>query len=1002
MSIRCWRAWQSRLAMLLGLMLLGGLLSWCRFGAAPSASPDRPMPAELVARQLALPNGFIATVFAAEPQVRQPLAMTFDDRGRLWVVENFTYADYRTNYDLRQHDRIVLFEDTDGDGRADRRTVFWDQGQRVTSVAVGFGGVWVLAAPYLLFLPDRDGDDRPDSEPVVLLDGWDYGPVRHNIVNGLKWGPDGWLYGRHGIQATSFVGKPGTPRDQRTAVNCAIWRYHPTRHVFEVVCRGTTNPWGWDFNETGDMFFINTVIGHLWHAIPGAHYRRMYGEDFNPHLYELIDQHADHYHWDTSLRWDQTREPTGRTDQLGGGHAHSGLMIYLGDNWPAAYRGRLFTLNFHGRRINQEVLVRQGSGYVARHAPDFCRFPDPWFRGIELLYGPDGGVFVADWSDTGECHEDDGVDRESGRIYKVTYGRPKPVGKLDLSRLSDTELIGLLEQRNDWFVRQALRNLQERAAAGRLAPETPGQLRQRLATPSPTPQLLRYLWALYVTDQADTNFLRQLLSHPDEYLRAWAVRLLVDREPVEVATQQALCRCAEQESSPYVRLYLTSALQRLAVEDRPALAEPLLRRLEPDDHNLPLLLWYGIEPVVAKFPETAIRWLTLTTSAKLRRFIVRRLAADWEAHQSYLNRVLVLAAEKDGAFQTAVLQGLEEAIRGWQKVPPPSAWKDVQEKFLRATEADLRRSAQQLAVVFGDGRTRQELLRVVLDQQVDGESRRAALRTLLQNPTDDLLPLLKRLLDDRSLAGLAAAGLAHWNDDDIPKLILGHYSRIRPEERSLAIQTLASRRPWARLLLQAVAQGRLAAADISAYHARQIASFADHELTQLLRRYWGEIQPNRQQVQQQFADWKRRLSPEQLARADLQRGHALFVKLCSNCHRLFGEGQTIGPDLTGSHRDNLDYLLENLLDPSGIVPADFRMSIVELKDGRALTGVVVQQTERVLLVQTQQERVPIDRQQVQAIQPTNQSLMPDNLLQGLSVEEVRDLLGYLMSKTPPR
>jgi len=981
---------------------LAGLLGLWRFGSAPSAPPNRPMPAEKVVRELSLPSGFVATVFAAEPQVRQPIAMTFDDRGRLWVVENFTYADYRTNYDLRQRDRIVIFEDTDGDGRSDKQTVFWDQGQRVTSVAVGFGGVWVLAAPHLLFIPDRDGDDRPDSEPVILLDGWDYGPVRHNIVNGLKWGPDGWLYGRHGIQATSFVGKPGTPRDQRIAVNCAIWRYHPTRHVFEVVCRGTTNPWGWDFNESGDMFFINTVIGHLWHAIPGAHYRRMYGEDFNPHLYELIDQHADHYHWDTSLRWDQAREPTGRTDQLGGGHAHSGLMIYLGDNWPESYRGRLFTLNFHGRRINQDVLVRQGSGYVARHAPDFCRFPDPWFRGIELLYGPDGGVFVADWSDTGECHEDDGVDRESGRIYKITYGRPKPVGKLDVSRLSDAELVGLLEHRNDWFVRQALRNLQERAAAGRLAPETASQLRQRLATPSPTPQLLRYLWALYVTDQADQQFLRQLLSHPNEYLRAWAVRLLVDREPVEVATQQALCRCAEQESSPYVRLYLTSALQRLGIEDRPALAEPLLRRLEPDDHNLPLLMWYGIEPVVAKFPETAIRWLTRTNSAKLRRFIVRRLAADWETHQSYLNRVLVLAAEKEGAFQAAVLQGLEEAIRGWQKVPPPSAWKDVQEKFLRATQADVRRAAQQLAVVFGDGRTRQELLRVVLDNQADSEARRAALRTLLQNPTDDLRPLLKRLLEDRSLAGLAAAGLAYWNEDDIPKRILQHYSRIRPEERSLAIQTLVSRRPWARLLLQAVAEGRLAAADISAYHARQIAAFADQELTQLLRRYWGEIQPNRQQVQQQLADWKRRLPPEQLARADLQRGHALFVKLCSNCHRLFGEGQTIGPDLTGSHRDNLDYLLENLLDPSGVVPADFRMSVVELKDGRVLTGVVVQQTERVLLVQTQQERVPIDRQQVQAIQPTNQSLMPDNLLQGLSVEEVRDLLGYLMSKTPPR
>jgi len=995
-------SWHSRLMLLLLSATLAGLLALWRFGSAPSAPPDRPMPAEKVVRELSLPSGFVATVFAAEPQVRQPIAMTFDDRGRLWVVENFTYADYRTNYDLRQRDRIVIFEDTDGDGRSDKQTVFWDQGQRVTSVAVGFGGVWVLAAPHLLFIPDRDGDDRPDSEPIVLLDGWDYGPVRHNIVNGLKWGPDGWLYGRHGIQATSFVGKPGTPRDQRIPVNCAIWRYHPTRHVFEVVCRGTTNPWGWDFNEYGDMFFINTVIGHLWHAIPGAHYRRMYGEDFNPHLYELIDQHADHYHWDTSLRWDQTREPTGRTDQLGGGHAHSGLMIYLGDNWPESYRGRLFTLNLHGRRINQDVLVRHGSGYIGRHAADFCRFPDPWFRGIELLYGPDGGVFVADWSDTGECHEDDGVDRESGRIYKLTYGRPKPLEKLDVSRLSDTELVGLLGHRNDWFVRQALRNLQERAAAGRLTQQTGELLRQRFQTESHTPRRLRLLWALYVTEQADARFLSQLLTDPNEYLRAWAVRLLTDREPVPAAVQQALRQCAEKEDSAYVRLYLTAALQRLDIPERPALAEPLLDRLEADDHNLPLLLWYGIEPVVAKFPETAVSWLTRTNSAKLRRFIVRRLAADWEAHQSYLSRVLVLAAEKDAAFQAAVLQGLEEAIRGWQKVQPPPAWKQVQDKFLSSPHNEVRQLARQLAVVFGDGRTHQQLLQIVKDQNADGETRRAALRTLLQNPTPEMRPVLKQMLADRSLAGLAAAGLAHWNDDDIPHLILRHYQRIRPEERSLAIQTLVSRRNWARILLQAVAEGRLAAGDINAYQARQIAAFGDAELTNLLRRYWGEIRARPEQIQQQLADCKQRLKPDYLAQADLQRGHALFVKLCSNCHRLFGEGQTIGPDLTGSHRDNLDYLLENLLDPSGVVPADFRMSVVELKDGRVLTGVVVQQTDRVFVVQTQQERVPIDRQQVQAIQPTNQSLMPDNLLQGLSLEEVRDLIAYLMSKNPPR
>ena len=438
-------------------------------GLAAAAEPSDLLDPASAARQFTAAEDFHLSVFAAEPDVVQPVAMTFDDRGRLWVVEMLTYADLTTNFDLTLHDRIVIFEDTDGDGHFDKRTVFWDGGQRVTSVALGFGGVWVLAAPQLLFIPDRNGDDVPDGPPEVLLDGWDAGPIRHNIVNGLKWGPDGWLYGRHGIQATSNVGKPGAPDSERTRLNCCIWRYHPTRHVFEVVCQGGTNPWGHDWDQFGNLWFINTVIGHLWQGIPGAWFKRMYGEHLEPRRYQLIDQHADHYHWDISGSWTDSRNASHGADALGGGHAHSGLMIYMGDNWPAQYRNELFMLNFHGRRINQDHLDPQGSGYVGRHRPDLIKFADPWFRGVDLAYGPDGGVFVLDWSDTGECHENDadGVHRETGRIFKMTYGTVhKPVVS-DVSKLSDLELVRLQLHPNDWFVRQARRVLQERAASGR-------------------------------------------------------------------------------------------------------------------------------------------------------------------------------------------------------------------------------------------------------------------------------------------------------------------------------------------------------------------------------------------------------------------------------------------------------------------------------------------------------------------------------------------------------
>ncbi len=431
------------------------------------AEGEHPPSAAEAAAMITVPDGFKVTLFAGEPAVHQPIALEIDDRGRLWVAECYTYEG--GEYDLSKRDRIVIFEDTDGDGQFDRRKVFWDKGQRLTGLTLGFGGVWVTSAPHLLFLPDRDGNDLPDGEPEIVLEGFSI-LARHNMVNGLRWGPDGWLYGRHGITDTSTVGTPQTPLGKRTRLNCSIWRYHPLRKVFELVTNGTTNPWGLDYDDHGQWFFTNNVINHLWHVVPGAHYQRMHGDDFNPHLYELIQPTADHFHWDTD---DADGEATnknrkqydGRHDGYGGGHSHAGGMIYLADNWPQQYRGLMLMCNTHGRRVNADRLVRDGNSYVGKHEPDFLIAGNQWFRGVELKYGPDGGVFLTDWSDLGECHDRDGVHRTSGRIYKITHD-PVEHRAVNLRELASDELVELQLHPNDWFVRHARRLLQERAAAG--------------------------------------------------------------------------------------------------------------------------------------------------------------------------------------------------------------------------------------------------------------------------------------------------------------------------------------------------------------------------------------------------------------------------------------------------------------------------------------------------------------------------------------------------------
>ena len=252
---------------------------------------------------------------------------------------------------------------------------------------------------------------------------------------------------------------------------------HPTKEAaFEVFAWGTTNPWGMDFDDRGQMFITNCVIKHLWHVIQGAHYQRMFGEDLNPNVYALMESCADHIHW-AGGDWTTSRGGFGAHGEAGGGHAHSGAMVYLGDNWPDEYRNGIFMCNIHGSRVNSTICCRAGAapGYIGQIAPDFLFANDPWFRGLDLHYGPDGGVFINDWTDTGECHNYLAVDQTNGRIYKVVYGTPKrsaELANLDLSKASDADLVRYQLHKNEWFARHARRVLQERAAVGNLSAGT--------------------------------------------------------------------------------------------------------------------------------------------------------------------------------------------------------------------------------------------------------------------------------------------------------------------------------------------------------------------------------------------------------------------------------------------------------------------------------------------------------------------------------------------------
>ena len=934
---------------------------------SPSEQGLAPMPAEQAAATFRVPDGFQVRLFAAEPDVQNPIAMCWDDRGRMWVAENYTYAESRLRFDLRLRDRVLIFEDADQDGRAEKRVVFTDQVQMLTSVEVGQGGVWLMCPPQLLFIPDRDQDDRADGPAEVILDGFTVAEGNyHNFANGLRWGPDGWLYGRCGHSCPGLVGRPGVPASERIPIHGGIWRYHPRHRRFEVISHGTVNPWGHDWDRHGELFFINTVIGHLWHAIPGAHFRESWGESRNPEIYERMEMIADHYHYDTRGSWTDSRD--GKANEFGGGHAHIGMMIYQGDHWPTPYRDRLFTLNMHGRRANVERLERLGAGYVGKHEPDFLFAEDPFFRGMEISQGGDGNVYLLDWSDTGECHEHTGVHRHSGRIYKIEY--------------------------------------RDQQAAGKVAKP------QCLAGPGALPEL----WKSYQQGTLTPAMLRERLADEDEHVRVWAIRLLTDLWPLDTLlgplttfqypedpqTWEKLLAIAQDDPSGLVQMTLASTLQRVPLPRRSELASRLVARpLVADDRDLPKMIWYGLYPLADRAPADLVRVAEVSRSPSLRGWIARALATRVEQQPAALDELLVMAAKEfPPSHRVDVVRGMHSAWRGWQSVPQPAAWNHIREAIASRQGAtpEIDALVDDLDELFGSGRSPETLREILADRGAPPAARRRALESLTRERPAGWQQLCLAQLGDRSLNLVAARRLAEEENAEVPLALVKNFAQFESKDQPAVLEILVSRPAFAQVLLEHIGSGggKIAPAQISVYHARQIVQHGDPELQQKLAEVWGEIRETSAEKGVFLARYREQLTPARLAEANLGNGRVLFQKSCSTCHRLFGDGGEIGPELTGAQRGSLDYLLENLLDPSAVVSAEYRMRIVVTNDGRVLSGLLVREDAKVVELQTPFERLLLPMDQVAEIRQSPLSPMPEGILESLSENDVRDLVGYLM------
>jgi putative heme-binding domain-containing protein len=740
--------------------------------------------------------------------------------------------------------------------------------------------------------------------------------------------------------------------------------------------------------------------------VQGGRFQRQAGSHFNPYVYDDIKTVADHVHWAGNKG---PHAANGRSAAAGGGHAHAGLLVYQGDNWPEEYRNKIYIGNIHGACINTDIPEAKGSGFVGHHGQNLISFNDTWSQILNMQTGPDGSEYFIDWYDKNQCHHLDpnGHDQRNGRIFKVSYGSPqmKPV---DLQKKTNQELIELLASENSWQARHAQRILQERFSHELARPIDGMPIGAELykfgaKNKSPIAQL-RALWAMHVTSGfkalKDRN---EFLSKTNEFVRAWAIQLRVEELMDESKSgsqsewnsfAEALVRRAA-DKSPVVRLYVASALQRMPVEHRwDVLAELYKHSEDTDDHNLPLMVWYAAEPLPTQDFERA---LAMAESAKLPtilNFTVRRTAA-LDKPEAFAAITKALLAAKTDQQRLAIVNGLSVALQGRRNAPMPQGWNEVETKLGNSKNGEVRAQVQSLSLTFGSASALAALRKTLTDGSAEPSARRTALESLLAAKAAGMAPDLQMLLSDSNLRGPALRGLAVYDDPQTPAKILAVYKTLNPAEKNDALNTLCGRVAFAKPLLAAVDRDEIPRKDLSADLVRQLRTLKNDELNKLVAKVWGEIHETSADKKAVIEKYKKVYWAGGSQPGDASRGRLVFSKTCQQCHTLFDTGGKVGPDLTGSARADLSYILENIVDPNAVIPNDYRASTIEMKDDRVITGIVKKQDDTAVTVVTPNETLVLPRKEISAVQQSQLSMMPEGLMDQLNEQEVRDLLYYL-------
>lgn len=983
------------------------MIRWTQFGlpaaavllAVAATSWPQGYAPDQAAGKMRVPSGFTVSLVAAEPTVRQPVAIDFDERGRLWVMQYLQYPNpagltrvkvdrySRTVYDRvpeppprgpRGADRLTIVElDPTQPGRPKARDFL--AGLNLGSAfAFGHGGVFVLQVPYLLFYPDRNRDDVPDGDPEVLLSGFGMEDA-HSVANSLTWGPDGWLYGCQGSTVTANI------RD--VEFQQGVWRYHPLTRRFELFCEGGGNSWGLDFDRHGNLLYSTNVGGFtMLHGVQGGYYWKSFGKHgalHHPYAYGYFD-HVPHQNFT-------------------GGHVTVGGIVYRGDNFPSRFRDRYIGADLLGHAVYWHDIEANRSSFRSRHGGELLRANDTWFAPSDVCLGPDGCVYVADWHDARTAHPDPDAewDRSNGRVFRVSYGLPPPPVGIDLTKSSSGDLVKLLDHPNDWYARTARRMLAERRDPQVIAPL------QALVTEATNDDLaLQALWALYVSGGFNEAFAWKLLSHRNAHIRRWTVRLLGDECRVGPETAARLERLAGDDSSPVVRSQLACTARRLPAGDAlPIIRSFVTRDADATDPHIPLLLWWAVErhalaardSVVAAFTDPAVRRSQLVKDVIVPR-LIRRYAAAGTPDADAASIALLRLSPTEQLLQ-ALEDGLCERPTGAPQIATELA------DYLRGLRSDTSDSIALLRVLcrLRDPSALRRLADVCLSRKTSTADRVKLMALLGEVGPPSAAASVLSLIGGTEPSSVQIAALSAWQrleTNEQAGALVTTYARLAPTVTARSRTVLLSKRPWAAALLHAVDAGQIPAGDFAIDELRGVTELHAPELDALVRKHWGNVAPAT--PEEKLADVRRLNNDLRAGPGDAGAGRLLFTKHCGTCHRLFGEGGAVGPDLTHANRADRNYLLVSIVDPSSVIRREYVSYRLETKDGRVLTGVIAEQSPaRVTLLDAKAERTDVPHGDIASLDESPVSLMPDDLLKGLKPQELRDLFAYLQATSPP-